>query len=125
MSFDTGLVEQYALEREALRQEVVHLMSLLHALALLSLRCDRNLNNIKQFAPGHGDKGFPTAIHGNVVQVVSSRSPETGFFETCARQLTLGRYGDSLQRYYERNPLHVIGGITDDESTRTTPTAHI
>ena len=85
MSFDTGLLEQYALERKALRQEVLHLVSLLHAVALLSLRCDQNLKNIKQFAPGHGDQGFPMAIHGNIFQVVSNNSPERGWFQMCAR----------------------------------------
>lgn len=116
-------------ERRVFRMELVHLMSLLHGVALQALRWDSNVRNLVDFKPdavGLSTTGFPSPITGKIMQHVGEpfehqtarqgrRRPRCCASWHAARPCVLARDFADIQKYYALNPLHVIGGVSPEE----------
>lgn len=121
-SFDTCLSNRDTDgERQVFRLEMVHLVSLLHGVALQSLRADTNLSNLVEFDPsaiGLSTTGFPSPVIGHTIQHVGQQYRDAGGSSWSCSALqpcTLARKSGDIQRYYQLNPIHVLGGVSDEE----------
>lgn len=125
-SFDTMLRRDAEIPRRtALREELIHLVSLLHGLAMMKLRGDDDLGNLHTHIPGdaHDAEGdmhysrrvaFPRPWKGPLVRVVgSTRELWTG----CHSWLRKAYFRLDADTYdhHRRNPIRVIGGLSDGE----------
>jgi hypothetical protein len=112
-SFDTMMSSDDYEERQTFRVELVHLISLLHGTALLKMRCDDDIANLKEFGPGYeSGSGFSSGTEkwgGPLWKLVGSNLP--------LGTSPLGLRSEAAYfAYHAANPLLVIGGVTDSES---------
>jgi predicted membrane chloride channel (bestrophin family) len=108
LCFDTMAKPTEEDDRKKLRVEAAHLFSLMHAMALLKLRGDSNLENIHEYSSGEfasdctSCQGFPQSWNGPLWQVIGSRASSFGL-------------QSDLAEHHQANPVHVIGGIRKEE----------
>lgn len=116
-SFDTMTSEKDKMGRETLRLEVVHLMSLLHGVALLKLRADSDVSNLKPYERSDSTscQGFPTPWLGPPFRAIGVSIPDKGLASSSCASL---HQDDSVavMKSYASAPLHVIGGVRPREA---------
>jgi len=88
-------------------QDLCHLCSLMHALALMHLRGDQDLNNIKA---AKDSRGAFIEMRGTWTQSFSDKATVE------IQDLGIPRFDDEhLQKVFKRQRLRVLGGLSDNE----------
>jgi predicted membrane chloride channel (bestrophin family) len=110
-------------ERQKFRSEVVHLVSLLHAVSLQKMRSDAAVENLRPYVPDDvsdgGCAGFQEPWLGGLVRVLDS-TPRPSSHKSKAERWRCCRTPTSadVMRRYEAMPFHVHGGVPVEEADR-------